>query len=115
MRVTTGKVVAGRVVVEGPPLEEGATVTVIAAEDAETFELAPAEEAALLAAIAEADQGDLLDGAEKLVRMDRGRAAVLGPERHRIRRDGHGALIREANAMGVATEVDALQRERGSS
>ena len=51
MRVSTGKVA-----VEGPPLEEGATVTILGPEDAETFELGPAEEAALLAAIAEADQ-----------------------------------------------------------
>ena len=69
MRVATGKVVAGKVVVEGPPLEEGTTVTVIAAEDAETFELGPAEEATLLAAIAEADQGDLIDGAEVLAKL----------------------------------------------
>ena len=72
MRVASGKVVAGRVVVEGPPLEEGATVTVIATEDAETFELAPEEEAALVAAIAEADRGDLLDAGEIVADLSRG-------------------------------------------
>ena len=66
MRVARGRVVSGKVVVEGPPLEEGATVTVIAAGDAETFELGPAEEEALLAAVAEADRGDLVDGGEVL-------------------------------------------------
>jgi hypothetical protein len=70
MRVATGKVVAGKIVVEGPPLEEGATVTVIATEDTETFELGPVEEAALLASIAEADRGDLLDGAELLAKLN---------------------------------------------
>jgi len=71
MRVATGKVVAGKVVVEGTPLDEGATVTVIATEGAETFELAPADEAALLAAIAEADRGDLLDASEIIAELSR--------------------------------------------
>jgi hypothetical protein len=37
MRVTTGKVIEGKVVVEGLPLEEGAVVTVLARESDETF------------------------------------------------------------------------------
>ncbi len=69
MRVAKGKVVAGKVVVEGAPLEEGATVTVLAPEDAETFELSPTEEADLLAAIAEADRGDLVDGSEVIAKL----------------------------------------------
>ena len=64
MRVSTGKVA-----VEGPPLEEGATVTILGPEDAETFELGPAEEAALLAAIAEADRGEFVGGAEVLAKL----------------------------------------------
>jgi len=72
MRVARGRVVSGKVVVEGPPLEEGATVTVIAAEDAETFELGPAEEETLLAAVAEADRGDLVDSGEVLATLRRG-------------------------------------------
>jgi hypothetical protein len=72
MRIATGKVVAGKVVVDGLPLEEGTTVTVLAADDAESFDLGPAEEAALLAAIAEADNGDLLDADE--VTTDLGRS-----------------------------------------
>ena len=71
MRVATGKVVAGKVIVEGSPFDEGATVTVIATEGAETFELAPADEAALLAAIAEADRGDLLDASEIIAELSR--------------------------------------------
>jgi len=46
-------------------------ITVIAAEDAETFELGPAEEEALLAAITEADRGDLADGGEVLATLRR--------------------------------------------
>jgi hypothetical protein len=69
MRVATGTVVAGKVVVEGPPLEEGATVTVLAPENAETFELGPAEETVLLAAIAEADRGELVEAAGVLAKL----------------------------------------------
>lgn len=72
MRVATGKVVAGKVVVDGLPLEEGTTVTVIAVEDTEAFELAPAEETALLAAIAEADRGELLEADEIVGNLSRG-------------------------------------------
>jgi hypothetical protein len=69
MRVAKGKVVAGKVVVEGAPLEEGATVTVLAPEDAETFELGPAEEAELLAAIADAERGDLVEGSDVIAKL----------------------------------------------
>lgn len=69
MRVTKGKVVAGKVVVEGPPLEEGAAVTVIAREEPETFVLGPADEAELLAAIAEADRGDFVESADVLAKL----------------------------------------------
>lgn len=64
MRVATGKVVAGKVVINGAPFEEGANVTVIAADDAGTFELGPEDQAALLAAIAEANRGEFVDGPE---------------------------------------------------
>lgn len=48
-------------------------MTVIATDDVESFELGPVEEAALLAAIAEADHGDLLDGTEVLAELSRRR------------------------------------------
>ncbi len=66
MRVATGRVVSGRVIVEGEPLAEGATVTVLVADGDETFELNSDAEAALLAAICEAERGDALDGADLL-------------------------------------------------
>src|SRR5207249_9326590 len=40
-RVTTGRVVAGKVVVEGFPLEEGTILSVIAPNEAESFEPEP--------------------------------------------------------------------------
>jgi hypothetical protein len=69
MRVATGKVVAGKVVMDGAPFEDGAKVTVIAADDAETFELGPEDEAALLAAIGEADRGEIIDSVELLAKL----------------------------------------------
>jgi len=39
MKLVTGKVVAGRIEVEGERLKEGSTVTVLAREDDERFEL----------------------------------------------------------------------------
>ncbi len=67
MKVITGKVVAGKIVVEGEPLEEGSTVTVLAPERDETFALDSEAEAALLAATAEADRGEVMAG-EQLLR-----------------------------------------------
>jgi hypothetical protein len=60
MKVVSGKVIAGRIVVEGEPLEEGSTVTVIAPERDKTFVLDSGAEEALLAAIAEADRGETI-------------------------------------------------------
>lgn len=66
MRVATGKVIAGKILVDGEPLTEGATVTVLAPDDGGVFELDAEDEAALLAAIEEADRGDMVDGAQLL-------------------------------------------------
>ncbi|MFQ5743425.1 MAG: hypothetical protein ACE5HV_07540 [Acidobacteriota bacterium] len=66
MRVTTGKVVNGKVVVEGERLAEGATVTVVAAEDQPMFELGPEEETELLEAIEQVRHGEVVDGDELL-------------------------------------------------
>ncbi len=66
MKVASGKVVAGQVVVEGAPLEEGSTVTVIAPEGDETFELDGDAEAALRVAIDEAERGEVIDGKQFL-------------------------------------------------
>ena len=60
MRVATGRIVGGKVVLEGEPLAEGSVVTVVAREEAETFEVSPGEERALLEAIAQADRGQVV-------------------------------------------------------
>lgn len=61
MRIVRGKVVGGRIVVEGLPLNEGSTVTVIVTDE-HAFTLNARDEADLLQAITEADQGGMTDG-----------------------------------------------------
>ena len=60
MKIATGKVIGGKIVLEGEPLTEGSVVTVVAREDDETFEVTPEEEEALLAAIARAERGEVV-------------------------------------------------------
>jgi hypothetical protein len=69
MRVVTGKVVGGKVIVEGTPLDEGSIVTIVARDSDETFELTPAEEAALVASIEEAERGDVVPGDAVISRL----------------------------------------------
>ena len=64
MKVATGRVVEGKVVLEGEPLAEGSVVTVVAREDDETFEVSLEEERALLEAIAQADRGQVVSWEE---------------------------------------------------
>ena len=60
MKVATGRVVEGKVVLEGEPLAEGAVVTVVAREEADTFDVSPEDERALLEAMAQADRGQVV-------------------------------------------------------
>ena len=64
MRVTTGRVVDGRIQVPQESFTEGETVTILALEGDETFTLDPQDEAALLAAMAEGDRGDVVSAEE---------------------------------------------------
>ena len=71
MKIATGKVVGGKVVIDGAPLEEGMSVTVLARDDENGFTLSPEEEAELLLSIAEADRGDSISAEEVLQRLAR--------------------------------------------
>lgn len=71
MRVATGKVIGGKVVVDGAPLTEGATVTVLARDEGESFDVSPEQESALLAAIAEAEGGETIPGGQLLESLRR--------------------------------------------
>ena len=66
MLVTTGKVTAGAIEIEAGSLPEGATVTILATEDGEVFELNSSDEAMVLAAIAEAERGEVMNASEVL-------------------------------------------------
>src|SRR5207244_4383669 len=71
MKVATGTVVDGRVVVEGANLAEGSTVTVLLREDDEAFDLTPEEEAELLESISEIERGQFVSGEDLLERLRR--------------------------------------------
>jgi hypothetical protein len=71
MKIATGKVVGGKVVIDGAPLEEGMSVTVLARDDENGFTLSPEEEAELLLSIAEADRGDSISAEEVLQKLAR--------------------------------------------
>jgi len=59
MRIASGKIIGGRVELEGD-LPEGASVTVLVHEGDETFEADPATEKVLLEAIAQCERGDTI-------------------------------------------------------
>ncbi len=61
MRIATGKVVDGKLELEGEALEEGVTVTVLVPERDETFELTPEEETALEESLEQAGRGQFVD------------------------------------------------------
>ena len=71
MLIPTGKALGGTIKVDDHNLPEGAVVTVLAPEGDETFELAPEEEAKLLAAMAEADRGEPTSAADILQQIRR--------------------------------------------
>ena len=72
MVITSGRVVAGKIVVDGDPLPEGTTVTVLAREGDESFVLGVAAEAELLESMAEGDRGETVP-AEDVVQALRNR------------------------------------------
>lgn len=71
MGIVTGKVVGGKVLVDGMALPEGAVVTVVTRESSQGVQLTPDEEARLLEAVAEADRGETIPAKELLDRLDR--------------------------------------------
>jgi len=71
MKIATGKVIGGKVVIDGAPLEEGASVTVLARDAENGFTLSPEEEAELLLSIAEADRGETIPVEEVLQKLAR--------------------------------------------
>jgi hypothetical protein len=71
MKIATGKVIEGKVVLEGVTLEEGSFVTVLARDEEGGITVSPEEEAELLLSIAEADRGEMVSAAEVLAKLAR--------------------------------------------
>ena len=71
MKMATGKVIEGKVVLDGVTLEEGTSVTVLARDEDGGFTLTREEEAELLLAIAEADRGETVSAEEVLAKLAR--------------------------------------------
>ena len=71
MKVATGLVIDGKVVVEGEALAEGSTVTVVLRDDEEAFDLTPEEEEELLESIAQIERGEFVTGEQLLERLRR--------------------------------------------
>ena len=66
MLILTGRVKNGSIQVDADALQEGLTVTVLAHEGDETFALDASQEASLLAAIAEAERGEVITASQLL-------------------------------------------------
>ncbi len=73
MRVTTGRIIDGRIEVAGETFTEGLTVTILVPEEDEAFELGPEDEAALLEAMAEGDRGETVSAEEFFRQLERRR------------------------------------------
>ncbi|MFO1417455.1 MAG: hypothetical protein U1E83_02180 [Methylotetracoccus sp.] len=71
MKVATGTVVNGKVVVEGEILAGGETVTGLLRESSETFELTREDESEILESIASIGRGEFISGEELSERLRR--------------------------------------------
>ena len=73
MKVATGKVVGGKIVLDGVSLNEGTSVTVLATDDEGNFDLTPDQERELALSLAEADLGETVSAEEVLAKLARRR------------------------------------------
>ena len=71
MRIATGTVRSGKVVLDEPSLEEGSSVWVVTREQSSEVHLSPEELAELEAGIAEAERGETVTGEELFARLRR--------------------------------------------
>lgn len=70
VKIATGTVMHGQIVVEGQPFSEGEKVTILSHAENESFPLSPDEKRLLLKSIAQADRGEFVDGDELLAELD---------------------------------------------
>ena len=70
MKIITGTVMDGRIVIEGERLPEGEKVTVLTREGNETFHVTADEKRQLLASVAQAKRSEFVDGEQLLAELD---------------------------------------------
>jgi redox-sensitive bicupin YhaK (pirin superfamily) len=70
VKIATGTVTHGTIVVEGEAFTEGEKVTVLSHGDREPFRVSPEEKRLLLESIAQADRGEFVDVDELLAELD---------------------------------------------
>ncbi len=70
MKIATGTVMHGQIVVEGQPFSEGEKVTILSHDESESFHVSPEEKRLLLESIAQAERGEFVDADELLAELD---------------------------------------------
>jgi hypothetical protein len=70
MKIITGTVLDGRIVVEGERFTEGEQVTVLRREENETFQVSAREKRELLDSIAQAKRGEFVNADALLAELD---------------------------------------------
>lgn len=71
MKVATGTVIDGKIIVDDPEFTDGTDVFILTREREEEVHLSPEELADLEAGIAEADRGEMIPGDEFFARLRR--------------------------------------------
>jgi hypothetical protein len=70
VKIATGTVTHGTIVVDGQPFSEGEKVTVLSYAAGEPFRVSPEEKRTLLESIAQADRGEFVDADDLLAELD---------------------------------------------
>jgi hypothetical protein len=70
VKIATGTVTHGQIVVDGQPFSEGEKVTILSHGDNESFQVSLEEKRLLLESIAQADRGEFVDADELLAEID---------------------------------------------
>jgi hypothetical protein len=71
VKITTGTVTHGAIVVDGQLFSEGEKVTVLSYGDSKPFRVSPEEKRLLLESIAQADRGEFVDAYALLDELER--------------------------------------------
>ena len=70
VKIATGTVTHGTIVVEGEPFAEGERVTVLSYAEREPFRVSPEEKRLLLESMAQVDRGEFVDADDLLAELD---------------------------------------------